>query len=191
MEDHSQRITVDADPWLRRLGLPYYTLAILRDMRIDDEVVLFDYDGPCIVPGGDTPGRVAALVERVKGQWRYEALWMIGVGKCNMRRGTIWTFGTFKVEKGRRLSWPEKDMAAMRLFERVVRLSNRLARMARASGDKSSSKALTPYPYRNYGDVLAAAPFLTTLVPPPRTGLPSTSLAAGQDACDMTSHPEG
>ncbi|WP_321874500.1 hypothetical protein [Burkholderia ubonensis] len=166
MDKQTQRIVCDADPWLRRLGLPYYTLAILRDMRVGDEVVLFDYEGPCIVPGGDTPGRVAAMVERVKGEWRFEALWMVGIGKNDKRRGTIWTFGRFKVEKSRRLSWPEKDMAAMRSFERIVRLSNRLAKMARAAGDSSSRRAMTPYPYRHYDDVLAVAPFLTTLIPP-------------------------
>lgn len=174
----ADRIVRDADPWLRRLGLPYYTLSILLEMRVGDEVVLFDYDGPPIVPGATVRGRGVARIERCRdGQWRYDALWMLGIGKL-YQRGTIWTFGAFKVQKFRRLSWEVKDAEAMRVFEHVLRLSSRLARMARARGDCVSMQALKPYPYRDLDAVASDVPLLETLAPMPKAQCASPLMGA-------------
>ncbi|KWN79237.1 hypothetical protein WM24_27335 [Burkholderia ubonensis] len=165
--EEAGRVVVDGDRWLRRLGMPYFTLAILREMRVGDEVILLDYDGPSILPGGEPPGRVGASIEKVRGgNWYFSALWMLHVGHAT-RRPHIFTFGTFRVETGRRLSWEGKDTGAMRSFERVVRLSVRLARMARFAGDRTSARRMEPYPWLDHDFTRTDVPFLTTIAAAP------------------------
>lgn len=144
---------IDGDKLLRDLRLPYYTIAMLRDMRVGDSYELFDVYGPSMLSGTDVdPANAGARIEKVKGAYVLSALWMLHVGKAH-KRGHMWSPGAkLKLLPGRKFELiPEKRadgeqvaLAGLRLFIRICRLGHRLAAMAKASGAKEDARKLRP-----------------------------------------------
>lgn len=124
---------LDGDRLLRDLRLPYYTIAMLREMKVGDCYELFDVYGPSMFKNGDTeldPANASASIERIKGGYRLSAGWMLHIGKAR-RRGHMWAPGvTLKLLPGRKFELvPAKGadgekvaLAGLRLFIRINRL---------------------------------------------------------------------
>lgn len=144
---------IDGDKLLRDLRLPYYTIAMLRDMRVGDSYELFDVYGPSMLPGTDVdPANAGARIEKVKGGYALSALWMLHIGKAK-KRGHMWVPAVkLKLLPGRKFELvPDKRedgeqvaLAGLRLFIRICRLGHRLAAMAKASGAKDDARKLQP-----------------------------------------------
>lgn len=165
------RIAYDINVWLHRLGLPPQTLTIAQGMRIGSEIILFCYIGPSAFLDG-IPSRAFASIERHTGStWRYSALWTLHVGHA-ARRGTILSDGIFKIENNKKISWAAKEVQPIRCFERVVKLSRQLSRMALVAGDRWSAALLRPYPRYVEYPLCYNVPFLNTIAAPHLT--PST-----------------
>jgi hypothetical protein len=139
---------VDGDQLLRDLRLPYYTIAILRNMKVGDRFELFDVCGPSMFEGGD-PSSASAGIERVKGGHNLSALWMLHIGNAR-RRGHLWASGVkLKLLAGRRFEiLTESDAgeakATLQSFVCICRLAHRLAAMATAAGDLKAAWLLRP-----------------------------------------------
>mgnify|MGYP003597351062 CR=1 FL=1 len=120
---------IDGDKLLRDLRLPYYTIAMLRDMKHGDSYELFDVYGPAMHPGTDAdPANAGARIEKVKGGYVLSALWMLHIGKAQ-KRGHMWSPGVkLKLLPGRKFELiPEKRangeqvaLAGLRLFARPI-----------------------------------------------------------------------
>lgn len=144
---------LDGDKLLRDLRLPYYTIAMLREMKLGDSYELFDVYGPSMFKGVETdPANASARIEKVKGGYRLSALWMLHIGKAK-RRGHMWSPGvTLKLLPGRKFELvPAKGTdgqqvahGGLRLFIRINRLAHRLATMAKAAGAKDDARTLQP-----------------------------------------------
>lgn len=168
-------IVLDGNKLLRDLRLPYFTIAILREMKVGDYVELFDVS--MYVDNSDKQDypNAGARIERVKGGYCLSALWMLHIGKVK-KRGYMFCPGvTVKLMPGRKFEIPAKDdgeadvsMAGLRLFIRIVRLAHRLSRMASAAGEKGCARKLCPsvtgHEEERCGYIV---PFLNKLAAPP------------------------
>ena len=166
---------LDGDKLLRDLRLPYFTIAMLREMKVGDYFTLFDVG--MFVDMGDKEDcpTASAQIERVKGGYSLSALWMLHVGKVK-RRGHMFVPGvTLKLMAGRQFEIRAKDqseaevsIAGLRLFIRIVRLAHRLSRMAAAAEEKGCERKLRPsvtgHEEERCGYIV---PFLNRLAAPP------------------------
>lgn len=171
---------INGHAWMRALRMPPFTIARLREMRVDEQLVMLNIQGPASFPTAE-PAVATIVFDRDRGGiWHYDALWMLHVGKSANRRGHIWTFGNFKLVRGGDIEFvadsisdtPEKVAAAERQLRRISRLAARLAMMAQARGDRAAYVGLYPYPksYRQNGvPESTAATFLASLAGPPVT----------------------
>ena len=135
-------MVIDGDKLLRDLRLPYYTIAMLRDMKLGDCYELFDVYGPSMFKGGDTdPANAGARIEKVKGGYVLSGLWMLHIGKAQ-KRGHMWSPGVklkllparkFELIPEKRADGEQVALAGLRLLIRICRLGHRLAAMAKAS----------------------------------------------------------
>jgi len=148
---------IDGDRLLRDLRLPYYSFAQLREMRVGDHYVLFDFTGPPVfgLPGAE-PSVAGATMERIRGGIRLTALWMLHVGRGARRRPHVVVPGiTLQLLSGRQVRLiPDHDGGAseeprragdgLRLFTRVVRFAHRLADLAQRHGDLGATEQMRP-----------------------------------------------
>lgn len=146
-------LIIDGDKLLRDLRLPYYTIAMLRDMKVGDSYELFQVYGPSMLPGtGADPAYAGARIEKVKGGYELSALWMLHIGKAT-KRGHMWVPAVklkllpgrkFELVPDKRKDGEQVALAGLRLFIRICRLAHRLAVMAKASGAKDDARKLLP-----------------------------------------------
>lgn len=168
-------ICIDGNKLLRDLRLPYFTIAMLREMKVGDYFELFDVSMAVVKSEKEDYPTASARIERVKGGYSLSALWMLHVGKVK-RRGHMFCPGvTLKLMPGRQFEIPAKtqseaevSLAGLRLFIRIVRLAHRLSRMAAAIGEKGCERKLRPsvtgHEEERCGYVV---PFLNKLAAPP------------------------
>lgn len=167
------KMVIDGDKLLRDLRLPYYTIAMLRDMKVGECYELFDFYGPALPELGDAgPANAGARIERVKGGFLFSALWMLHIGKAK-RRGHMYAPGVkLKLLPGRKLEivserfedGEQVAFAGLRLFVRICRLAHRLASMAKAAGAKEDVRLLRPAMMKEVDHRCGyEVPFLNTL----------------------------
>lgn len=166
---------LDGDKLLRDLRLPYFTIAMLREMKVGDYFELFDVSRCVDMDDKEDYPTASARIERVKGGYSLSALWMLHVGKVK-KRGHMFVPGvTLKLMPGRRFEIRTRDqneadvsIAGLRLFIRIVRLTHRLSRMAAAVGEKGCERKLRPsvtgHEEERCGYVV---PFLNRMAAPP------------------------
>jgi hypothetical protein len=149
-----QNVIVDADPWLRRMRLPHYALSQFRQMKLHDEFLLVDFEGPGI--SSANPGVAAVTLSRDRGGiFHIEVGWLMHLGAKTQKRGHLWWDAEFKLLPGRRLELlaahgrrpnadardPVKDM---RMVALVMRRAALLARWACLAGDRRAGAAMHP-----------------------------------------------
>ena len=144
-------IILDVDPLLRRWGLPYWTWARLRKMRVGDTMVLADFDAPDLC---GVQGNAGVTVSRERGgRFRIEGGWLAHLGKNAMRRGHMLTWVDFKMCNGRQLellqprSFSDGEDGRRRALEMVTVIMRRavlLSRWAKRDGDRDAYMALAP-----------------------------------------------
>lgn len=135
-------ITIDADKILNDLRLPYYTIAMLRDMKLGDDYQLFDVYGPSIA--GADPANASASIEKIKGGYSLSAMWMLNIGNAR-RRGHMWVpTVTINLLPGRKFKIKQANLNALRLFIRICRLAHRLAKMADSAKAYDDARKLRP-----------------------------------------------
>jgi hypothetical protein len=144
------QIVLDVDPLLRRWGLPYWTWARMRRMRVGDILVLADFDAPNIC---GILGNVGVTLTRERGGlFRLEAGWVAHLGKNAQRRGHLLTWVDFKMCNGRQLELHQPKfigqgdgrLRALELVTVVMRRAVLLARWAKRDGDRAAYTALSP-----------------------------------------------
>ncbi|KVP39870.1 hypothetical protein [Burkholderia ubonensis] len=142
-------LVLNIDPLLRRWGLPYWTWAQIRKLRVGQELLLVDFLAPC----GAVEGVVSVTIERMRGGiFRLDAGWIAHLGKNAWRRGHLWAQLDFRMLTGRQLELiPRKSETgadyhfhALRQIEVVMRRASLLARWAKRDGDREASWAMTP-----------------------------------------------
>ena len=140
----TSKMIINADKWMRGTGLPYWTVAALRNMKVGDELIFLSFTGPGYSP--KVQGSVEVSVERLRGCWNFSALWLSLIGRNAKRRGFILVPGTkFKLLPGRKFAIASKqDEHGMLLVRRMLRRSYKLAQWAKASGEHSAARALYP-----------------------------------------------
>jgi hypothetical protein len=157
---------IDADWLLRKLRLPYYTVAKLRQMKLGEQLVLFNVLGPPMMNDA-VPSQARAVLTRVRGGINFGAVWNLHIGKAS-KRGHMYCLGTvFKLHPLRQISIvTEGD--SFKLFIKIFRLMHRLSAMAQAKGFNKDAVWLKPstlqLPEEYYGqrsvflDTIAAEP---------------------------------
>lgn len=136
-------VVCDAGQWLRRMRLQTLTLTKLLQMPVGDEVVLFEFDGPPLVAGAAAGVGRARIERRSNDEWRFDALWTLGVGNAH-RRGTIYAVGEFTIVGPRMLSWETRSGEAMCRFRRIVRLNAWLAGTSCVAGRLHDAACTAP-----------------------------------------------
>jgi hypothetical protein len=163
----SDPLRFDAHDWMRQLRLPYWTVSILREMRVDDERHVLNVEGPA-VGNRSEPTVVRVIFSREPtGVWSYEALWTLSVGK--RVRPHVYTMGHFKLHPGSivelRPSYEsmsrEGTLKAARLLMLICRRAARLSLMAEKGGDRAHGMALRPMPRKPHDPI--RVPYLETL----------------------------
>lgn len=143
-------LLIDVDPLLRRWGLPYWTWARLRAMRVGDVKQFASFDAPCF---GEVLGSVGVTVVREKGGFfRVEAGWVAHLGRNAMRRGHMLTWVDFKMRPGRQIElfqprgFGDGDFrsGALRQVTVILRRANLLARWAKRDGDRDAYTSMSP-----------------------------------------------
>lgn len=143
-------LLIDVDPLLRQWGLPFWTWARLRDLRVGDSLAFASFDAPGF--GGAT-GSVGVTVSRERGGiFRIEAGWVAHLGKNAQRRGHLLTWVDFKMRSGRQLELHQPQFLgggdcrrqALRQVTIVLRRAVLLARWAKQDGDRAAYTALAP-----------------------------------------------
>lgn len=153
IERDDATLLINGHDWMKTLGLPLWTIAKMRDMRIGEELALFGFTGPAMSPKTG-PTMAHATVIRHRGGYRLEVFWMLHVGNAK-RRGHIWSWIDFVLEKGSTIRFvperpgtPETTVAAIRASEKsvrlVCRLVARLREMAKKAGNRTSAFAMRP-----------------------------------------------
>lgn len=176
-------LLVDANLWLRRFRLPYWTLASLRKMPIGDVLLLTEFQAPGLVQG---TGLAGVSVTRYRGYFQLEVVWTAHLGKNARRREHVWWSMEFKLRPGRQLellqqAWIDGDfrMAGMRQAEVVLRRARLLSRWAARAGEPRAAAALEPSHFHTRkGPETDALRWLESLRGPDEaTRLPAVSLA--------------
>lgn len=148
------KAVLDADEWMRGTGLPYWTVAALREMKVGDGLTILDFKGPGL--SANHEGSVGVSVERKRGCWEFSALWLSEIGRNSRRRGHIFVPGArFKLLSGRKIeAMSSVDLDGMRLVRLILRRSSTLTRWAEESGDRLAAGALNPshFPTRSKPD---------------------------------------
>jgi hypothetical protein len=172
------QIVVDGHKWMAMLRFPHFTVAALRDMRVGDELSMFEFLGPAMGGSGE-PAVALATISRARGKYQLEVAWMLHVGKV-ARRGHIWYWVNFALEKNSVIRFipPVKavcknvgpvaeTLLAERACRHVCRLAYRLSQMAEKAGDRNAMVDMLAAPRRAgrrappqiaFLDTLAAAP---------------------------------
>lgn len=150
------QLILDADPFLRRCGIPYWALAQFRQMRLEDLYLLVDFDTPGL---GEAPGTAGVSLTRERGYYRLNAGWLAHLGKNARRRGHLWAWVDFKILPNRKIELiqtgtpgPDNRLEALRLVELVLRRAVLLSRWARRDGDKKAWFAMSPDFFHNRTD---------------------------------------
>ncbi|KVP96626.1 hypothetical protein WJ97_12135 [Burkholderia ubonensis] len=153
--EHASLI-LDVDPFLRRCGLPCWTWAQIRRLRVGQQLQLVNFLAPGLCATLD--GGATVTIERMRGGiYRLEAAWLAHLGKNAKRRGHLWVWVDFKMLTGRRLELiPSKSATradshtwCLRLIEVVLRRAGLLALWAKREGDSDAFGALMPCLYRH------------------------------------------
>jgi len=172
-------LVIDGHDWMRMLRFPYFTVAKIREMKVGDELSMFEFVGPSgFKEGSDAhPGHVGARIQRLHGkQWKLEVFWMAHVGKV-FKRGHIWSWVTFRLGAGSVICiTPESAdhdlnylIDAEKMVRRVCRLVHRLSKMAEKAGDRQSMVQMwaAPRQYSELPDEVPYIAFLDTIAAPP------------------------
>ena len=123
---------IDAHDWVRDLKLEYYRVADLRKLRVGEVFWVGYFGGPGVSP--QAQGHCEAYIERVRGGYRFYAIWTIVWGG-NERREHVMTDGEFELLTGNRILFKsEEDVAAVSTFKRVCRYVHFFDRHAQTLG---------------------------------------------------------
>jgi len=141
---------INADPWLRRSGLPYCALSYFRQMRVGDEYLLVDFAGPGFARG--VLGYATVHLARERGSFNLSGIWTLHLGRNAVKRGHIWVpESRFRLLKGRRFellptSLGQKNIShdGMRLVAHLLCRAALLARLARDEGASEAYVAMHP-----------------------------------------------
>lgn len=170
MKLQKTNIVFDGHDWMGRLRLPYWTIAKIREMRVGDELPIFEFSGPPMTERIEST-RVACHVRRARGAFLLEVLWMAHVGKAS-KRGHIWSWVYFHLGTGSTVTLLGEEgkteseiLSAESSVRRVCRLVQRLQRMAERAGDRHSMVSMMPMP-GHWRDENGVVPFLQTIVAP-------------------------
>jgi hypothetical protein len=143
-------IIIDVDPLLRRWGLPFWTWARLRQLRVGETLTLAAFEAPCF---GAVNGSVGVTVSRERGGiFRVEAGWVAHLGKNAQRRGHLLTWVDFKMCAGRQLELIQPRFLgdgdcrrrALHMVTVVMRRAVLLAHWAKRDGDRSAYTSMSP-----------------------------------------------
>ncbi|MBU9200039.1 hypothetical protein KTD31_01305 [Burkholderia multivorans] len=167
----SAPVHLDFDHFRRLTGLPYWTWAKLRELRVGQQLQLVDFAAPGIVP--KVEGVAAVTVERRRGgTFRMDAMWTAHLGKNAQRRGHLWVWVEFKMQPGRKMELlPDKSATrddshlwCLRLIQVVLRRAALLSRWAKRDGDSEAFGALYPGVFMSrYDTEYGALPWLEKL----------------------------
>jgi len=109
--------SIDGHKWMKRLRLPYYWVAKLREMRVGDELIIGSFSGPGM---GSKPGKSTAYFRKETGKWFFEGGWLITLHRKQHPPHHIWASGYFKLEKGSIITFlenttPETEKSFVRI----------------------------------------------------------------------------
>lgn len=125
-------LEIDAHDWVRDLKLEYYRVADLRKLRVGEMFWVAYFGGPGVSKQAE--GHCEAYIERVRGGYRFNAVWTI-VWQGNLRRSHIMTFGGFDLLKGNLIRFKsQRDVDAVASFKRVCRYVHFIERHAKELG---------------------------------------------------------
>lgn len=171
-------LVIDGHDWMEILRFPYYTVAKIREMKVGDELSIFNFIGPSGFTKGSNAdrGEVGARIQRLHGkEWKLEVFWMVHIGKA-FKRGHIWSWVTFRLGAGSIIRITNKSsehvntlIDAEKSVRRVCRLVHRLSKMAKKNGDSRSMSRMMAHP-RQYYELPNEKPyiaFLETIAAPP------------------------
>lgn len=173
-------LVIDGHDWMRMLRFPYFTVAKIREMKVGEELSMFEFAGPSggLGQGSNAAGfsqgsnldygSVGARITRMHGgKWMLEVIWMAHIGKA-LRRGHIWSWVFFRLETGSIIrilpsSTDDDLIQSEQLVRKVCRLVARLSKMAEKTGDRQSMARMLAYPkkfqhvpYISFLDTIAA-----------------------------------
>lgn len=162
-------LTIDGHEWMRMLRFPYYTVAKIRNMKVRDELSMFEFAGPSCFKREAAAGNgcVCAKIQRMSGKrWKLEVFWMAHVGKT-FKRGVIWSWVFFRLEPGSLIrilpeSVDDNLIRSEQVVRKVCRLANRLTKMAEKAGDRQSMAQMMAYP-RQFYDLPDKVPYISFL----------------------------
>lgn len=158
-------MVIDGNRLLRDLRLAYCDIAKLRNMRLGDSYILYDFYQPT---SSDVLGLSNfAAIERVKGGFSLSATWLLLIGHFIKRGYIIIPDFRIKLLRHRQFEVPtQSDYKSLRVFIRLVRLTHRLADMANAAGEKEASVIMRPHisQYHSLKHTGQIVPFLNTLM---------------------------
>lgn len=143
------RVVIEMDKWMRGTGLPYWTVAAIREMKVGDSFIILDYTGPGLSP--EHQGRVSVAIDREHGAWVFSALWLAQIGRNAHKRGHIFvSCARFKLIAHRRIEVSDgSSLRGMHLVRLILRRSFALSRWARLAGEREAAAALDPSYFRS------------------------------------------
>jgi len=131
MINDDQDLRIDSHNWIRALRLEYFHVAQIRELRLGEQFWIGYFLGPGVTP--DTKGHCEAYIERVRGGYRFHAIWTICMGKSS--RPHIMTYGEFNLLPGNIIKFAsENDLAAEKAFRKVCRYVAYIVRHAKEYG---------------------------------------------------------
>ena len=111
---------IDAHKWVQSLGLDYYHVAILRQLRRDETFLVSAFDGPGCISGDHGLCAIDISKEPGKGRYSFGASWTVNLTK--KVRGHKFTGGVFLLQPGNVIEFPsELDERAARAFREICR----------------------------------------------------------------------
>ncbi|MDD5065303.1 MAG: hypothetical protein PHQ35_11170 [Phycisphaerae bacterium] len=124
-------LEIDAHKWIRNLRLEYYRVASIRKLHVGDSFWIACFSGDGVTQ--DTDGWCECYIERIRGGYRFSAVWTIMLGKKS--RPVIMTSGEFKLLSGNLIRFKSvEDLKAEKTFRKVCRYSGFIARHGKEYG---------------------------------------------------------
>lgn len=124
-------LQIDSHDWIRALRLEYYRVAQIRELRLGEQFWIGYFSGPGV--SADATGHCEAYIERIRGGYRFHAIWTVCMGKS--RRPHIMTSGEFNLLPGNIIKFAsENDLLAEKPFRKVCRYVAYIVRHAKEYG---------------------------------------------------------
>ena len=125
---------VDAHSWIRSLGLEYYHVAKLRELRTGDTFMVSCFAGPGVMP--DFPGKCVAEITKMRGKGNYDfsAVWTIHITK-KIHSHILVMNGNFKLLPRNIVEFPtDEALSAENSFKKICRYAAHINKHARNYG---------------------------------------------------------